>query len=539
MKQCKHILLLAALLLGSLTVGAYDFNVNGKYYNITSKTDLTVEVTYEKYDDWSGIYSSPMGGNVVIPESVTYGNNTYRVTSIGMCAFANCSGLASITIPESVTSIGRFAFNKCSSLTFVTIPESVTSIGGSAFQACSSLTSITIPASVSSIGDNAFGYCSSLTSITIPEGVTSIGSYTFYDCSSLVSITIPEGVASIGNVAFYGCSSLTAITIPKGMTNIGSSTFYGCSSLTSVTIPESVTSIGNDAFRGCSGLTSITIPAGVTSIGDYAFRDCSGLTSITCKAVTPPTATARAYYGTFLGVDKTIPVYVPAGSVEAYKAAAYWSEFVNILPLPNEYALKVSAAGYATLYLDYAAKIPDNVKAYIGTRVEGNRLMMTQVTGVLPANTGVIVRAEAGTYIFEESKDMPANVEGNLLSGTATDTYITAESGYKYYVLAQKEGLVAMYRPILTDGRFLNNANKAYIALDTNRLGIFDDETNTEDEDGQLSNRLRFDFGGTTSIQNSQFTIQNSQFIYDLHGRRVENPTKGIYIVNGRKVVVK
>ena len=308
--------------------------------------------------------------------------------------------------------------------------------------------------------------------------------------------------------------------------------------MTDLIIPEGVTSIVWGAFQNCYNLKSISIPESVTNIGGIAFFECIGLTAITCEATTPPTI---GNSNTFGQVDKSIPVYVPAGSVEAYKVAEGWSEFTNIQAIPNEFTLMVSAAGYATLYLDYAVDIPDDVKVYIGTRVEGNRLMMTRVTGVLPANTGVIVRAETGTYTFEESKDMPANVEGNLLSGTATDTYITAESGYKYYVLAQKDGLVAMYRPILTDGRFLNNANKAYIALDTNRLGIYDDEVNTDEEGGQLSNSLRFDFGGTTIIEIPLLTIDKTQIIYDLHGRRVTDTEglKGIYIMNGRKVVIQ
>ncbi len=250
----------------------------------------------------------------------------------------------------------------------------------------------------------------------------------------------------------------------------------------------------------------------------------------------PPTI---GFSSTFYGVDLSIPVYVPAGSVEAYKAAKGWSVFTNIQPLSNEYALAVSSAGYATLYLDYAAKIPDDVKVYIATSVEGDRLMMTRVMGVLPAETGVIVRAKEGTYTFVESDDTPANVDGNLLSGTATDTYITAESGYRYYVLAQKEGMVGMYRPKLTDGRFFNNANKAYLRLESDDLGIFDDETNTEDEGGQLSTRLRFDFGGTTEIEKTIDHGQQTTVVHDLTGRRVMNTDnlKGVYIVGGQKVV--
>ena len=98
-----------------------------------------------------------------------------------------------------------YAFSYCSGLTSVTIPNSVTSIGWSAFENCSGLTSVTIPNSVTSIGNWAFSHCSGLTSITIPNSVTSIGNYAFSDCSGLTSITIPNSVTSIGSYAFRGC----------------------------------------------------------------------------------------------------------------------------------------------------------------------------------------------------------------------------------------------------------------------------------------------------------------------------------------------
>ena len=277
MKQITlHIFTLLILALSSLSATAHDFEVNGIYY-YSYGTEATVTYKGEYYNTYSNEYT----GNVTIPETVTYGGTTYSVTAIGDYAFHCCSGLTSITIPNSVTSIGSYAFNCCSGLTSITIPNSVTFIGGSAFSGCSGLTSINIPNSVTSIRGWAFYGCSGLTSINIPNSVRSIGERAFEGCSSLTSITIPNSVTSIGSYTFDSCSGLTSITIPNSITSIGSHTFDSCSGLTSITIPNSVTSIGSFAFDSCSGLTSITIPNSVNSIGDAAFRGCSGLTSIT------------------------------------------------------------------------------------------------------------------------------------------------------------------------------------------------------------------------------------------------------------------
>ena len=168
---------------------AYDFYSDGIFYNFGDNN--TVSVT-------SG--SIHYTGEVVIPSKVIHYSVSYNVTCIGGAAFSGCSGLTSITIPNSVTSIGDGAFYHCSGLTSVTIPNSVTSIGSLAFRGCSALTSITIPNSVTNIGNQTFQDCSSLTSITIPNSVTSIGSLAFRGCSGLTSITVSSGNMGIPNM---------------------------------------------------------------------------------------------------------------------------------------------------------------------------------------------------------------------------------------------------------------------------------------------------------------------------------------------------
>ena len=337
----KQTILSIILMLLPLLANAGAVEIDGIYYNLFNSAEVTINPNY---------YS----GSVVIPEKVKYYGKEYSVTSIGTHAFKKCSGLTSVTIPNSVTSIGNDAFYDCWNLRSVhisdlvawckidfwyessnplyfahhlfmnsteindlVIPNSVTTIGNYAFSGCSGLTSVTIPNSVTSIGDEAFYGCD-LTSVHISDlaawckihflfesqNPLYFAHHLFMNGKEINDLVIPNSVTTIGDCAFSGCSSLTSVTIPNSVKSIGDYAFKDCSSLTSVTIPNSVTSIGDYAFKDCSSLSSITIPNSVTSIGAYAFYKCSSLSSITI-----PNSVTSIGKSAFYGCEGLVNIY--------------------------------------------------------------------------------------------------------------------------------------------------------------------------------------------------------------------------------------
>ena len=324
-----------------LLASAGPVEIDGIWYYLDS-TEKQAEVTKHP----SGYF-----GAIVIPEKVTDDGTEYSVTSIGERAFSTCTGLTSITIPNSVTSIGIKAFALCDGLTSVAIPGSVTSIGEYAFLYCSGLTSVTIEYGVTSIGEFAFYHCDGITSVAIPGSVKSIGREAFYLCRGLTSIIFGNGVTSIGMHAFVGCIGLTSVSIPGSVTSIEYGAFGDCIGLTSVTIGNGVTSIGDVAFDNCESLTTVTIGSGVREIGNNAFSLCPKLTDVTCKAESVPNTSSNAFDNSS---SDNATLYVPAGAVEVYRVTYPWSRFKSVVALTedtpdntNQYA--INDEGTATI----------------------------------------------------------------------------------------------------------------------------------------------------------------------------------------------
>ena len=326
----KEILLLMALLVSFTTWGQrFQVTLESGQNILCFVKSGTNDVSVEQV-----VGDSP-NGDMVIPETVSDGTNTYIVRKIRNAGFRDCSGLHSVILPNTVTDIGYAAFNGCENMVSANIGNSVVNIGSYAFMYCRNLNSLVLPDSVDSIGDWAFDECGFTEPLynsrvfayfpdgyasdyVVPDGIEKIAPNAFSECNSLVSIAMPNSLTSIGSGAINFCRNLETVDLGNFVTYIGEGAFSFCESLASINFPNSVTFVGNDAFYstnlpepiyndhvfayypssytasnynipegieqiagsaffGCNNLTSVVIPNSVTYIGWDAFASCYGI----------------------------------------------------------------------------------------------------------------------------------------------------------------------------------------------------------------------------------------------------------------------
>ena len=263
------------------------------------------------------------------------------LTTLGTYTFGNCPLLTQMAIPVGIKSIPSYLFYGCTGLEGVSCAPDITSIGSSAFQECSSLKQFSIPQTVTTIGTSAFRGCIKITSIAIPEGITSVPNYFCYGCTSLADVTLPSTITNIGLQSFYNCASLREIKLPEGVTTIGGNAF-AYTALDKVSMPSTVRTINGQAFANCDNLSTFTVNEGVTAISDYSsiWEGCDNLSvlylpstitslhyntigntnikEVHLKATVPPTV------GSYNVGKSGATLYVPFGTLEAYKAASHW-----------------------------------------------------------------------------------------------------------------------------------------------------------------------------------------------------------------------
>ena len=534
--------------------------------NLTIPNSVTTIGSYA-FNNCSGFT-----GDLIIPNSVT---------KIGNEAFSDCSGFTgNLTISNSVTTIGNYTFFRCSGFTGdLIIPNSVTTIGIEAFSYCSEFKgNLTIPNSVTTIEERAFLGCSGFTgNLTIPNSVTTIGHSAFFGCSGFKgNLTISNSVTTIGKQAFYECYGFTGdLTIPNSVTTIENSTFENCFGFKGkLTIPNSVTTIGNSAFGGCFGFTGkLTIPNSVTTIGYSAFRGCSGFTGdlIIPNSVTTIGNLAFSGCSRFTGdlsLPKSLEIvgslsFTNCKKIKTIKFQSLpkvldgsldnYSNYKAIFSLSDDSYISPEATGtvdaisytrqmsndWGTLVLPYPLTLTGDepYRLYAISTVSEDELVLKQLEGVVDAGTPCVVHRnnkeselsfkannadiKKVMYVLSVGDNMTFN--GTYWTKEVTNGYVIAKDCFWNVAELNKSDLVkgVKVKPFRAwlDGTSPNGASQLSICVSDTATGI--------------------GAAGTIGALNDTATEY-----YDLSGKRLDEPQKGVNIVRmksgkTKKIIIK
>ncbi len=346
---------------------------------------------------------------------------------------------------------------------------------------------------------------------------------------------IPNSVTSIGGYAFYGCSGLTSVTIPNSVTSIGSFAFSACSGLTSITIPNSVTAIYGDAFNSCSGLTSVTIGNSVTSIGERAFHYCSGLTSVISKIETPFAFGLSA----FNNIPNTCVLTVPYGTRDAYIAAG-WTTSVfrgGVVEIDNVAIAMETGSGADRTMIGYSSQYSldftgiNDVRAYIAIGFTDTKNVLMARVNVVPANTGIVLKSDVAGVEVEVPITTSDVYYANLLKPAVNNVTIEPTEGNYTNLMVGKLANDEMGFVTLPSSD--TYSNKCYLQVPT---AFYNGPASARDGGMEIV----FVDDETTDIRSLMHNgSATNDAYYDLQGRKVIPGKKGIYIHNGKKVIVR
>ncbi len=404
-RNCRGFTGNLVLPIGLTSIGDYAFsNCKGFTGSLAIPSGLT-SIGNNAFDDCNGF-----SGNLTLPSGLV---------SIGNNAFTNCSGFTGgLVFPSTLVFIGNNVFYNCSSFTgSLIIPSEVTFIGDNAFTNCSGFSGdLILSSGLTSIGNNVFYNCSGFTgTLTLSSELTSIGNNAFYNCSGFTGdLTIPSEVISIGYNAFYNCYGFNGtLTLPSELTLIGNSAFYDCGSFTGdLTIPPGVVFIGNNAFDGCIGFAGrLTLPSRLMSIGPFAFRNCYGINEIINLNPTP----VQIDEGVFVGINtNTCTLKVSSSSLEAYREADVWKDFLNIIGegfIVTALSNNISWGKVTSSVLNRFVSPGESVTFVATPAQEMNFINWTSNGAVLSANLSLTITITQDTVIIGNFESPETNVE--------------------------------------------------------------------------------------------------------------------------------
>lgn len=528
------------------------------------------EFMIEFYDDITRIpdkafYMSKLNGKIDLPMSVkSIGAYAFtktactdfslpdRVTEIGEGAFESCYNFRTLNLPRDLKKIGPRAFKDCLLSGNLDIAYNVTEIGDYAFSGCTSLTKLSLTSSLQRIGANAFNGCKNLKcELAIPSTVTEIGDGAFKECSNLYgTLTLPANLKKIGSKTFQNCNSFTGtLVIPNSVTEIGQEAFSDCSRFTGLSLPNNLRKIEFGAFARCINLSGpLSIPETVKEIGSYAFYNCTGFTGDFVLPSALESIGTDAFANT---QDKNRLVFqsLPKGMQNGYHDCKM-RRYVNLSDASyvsdDAYAyldrasyVRTMTNTWGSLVLPYEMLLPSDAPYSVFTieKMTNDEVVLKRCTFILNSGVAYIVRrdGEEKTLNFQTDratqirmKMQPADVGNLKFSGTYQAKEVT--DGY-----------------ILAQDRFWNVAKLKAAAPETQAVmvGPFRSwlEGTTANTSPSLSMRIGDSTTGIDNVAPLEMLNANDAEYYDLNGKRLDAPMKGVNIVKRgnktMKVIIK
>ena len=519
------------------TIGKYAFYSCSGFTKIEFPETMSLNVIPE----WTFWGCTSLSGNLVIPNSVT---------KIGDNAFYNCKGFnGTLTLSNNLKVIGEYAFERCSGFTGnLTLPNSVTTIGSSAFYNCYGFTgNLTLPNSVTTIGNGAFYYCDGFTGdLTIPNSVTTIGSSAFYNCKGFTgNLTIPNSVTTIGFSAFFRCTGFTGnLTISNSVTTIENGAFYNCDGFTGdLTIPNSVTTIGSSAFYNCKGFTgNLTIPNSVTTIEESAFSGCTGFTG----EVSLPKSLKKIGTGVFSSSNNIHTVKFQSLPKGISGNLGWQSMIVNLTD--DSYIsdlatgtvevisyTRTMTSNWGTLVLPYPLRLTGDEPycLYAIDNMTGDELVLKQLNGEVAAGTPCVVKrngTESELTFGPNFADLNMAINDQPMDGMKfSGTYWTKDVDNGYIIAKDCFWNVEELKKTSSVKGVKVNPFRAWL-----------DGTSAK-APAKLSMRID---GSTTGIDAIDALNDAEAEYYDLSGKRLDEPQKGVNIVRmksgkTKKIIIK
>lgn len=530
------------------------------------------EFMIEFYDDITRIpdkafYMSKLNGKIDLPMSVkSIGAYAFtktactdfslpdRVTEIGEGAFESCYNFRTLNLPRDLKKIGNRAFKDCLLSGNLDIAYNVTEIGDYAFSGCTSLTKLTLTSSLQRIGAYAFSGCKWLDcELAIPSSVTEIGDGAFKDCTYLSGkLILPANLKKIGSKTFENCKFFTGtLVIPNSVTEIGQEAFSDCSRITGLSLPNNLRKIEFGAFARCTSLTGpLSIPETVKEIGSYAFYNCPKFTG----DFVLPSALESIGTDAFANTQNTNNLVfqsLPKGMQNGYhdckmrryvnlSDASYVSDDANVYAyLDGASYVRTMTNTWGSLVLPYEMLLPSDAPYSVFTieKMTNDEVVLKRCTFKLMPGVAYIVRrdGEEKTLNFQTDratqirmKMQPADVGNLKFSGTYQAKEVT--DGY-----------------ILAQDRFWNVAKLKAAAPETQAVmvGPFRSwlEGTTANTSPSLSMRIGDSTTGIDNVAPLEMLNANDAEYYDLNGKRLDAPMKGVNIVKRgnktMKVIIK